>query len=86
MAMTSVATRAQILPLATAPSVRPSRRALQVIAKQNMPQQLAARSGMAAAAAAMLLTVTSHPARRVYVYGMHVCTPAKGVRVFPIVV
>ena len=57
MAMTSVASRAQILPATTSAAVRPSRRVVQVIAKQNMSQKVAARSGVAAAAAAILLTV-----------------------------
>ncbi len=59
MAMTSVSHRAQILPVATpaTAAVRPARRVVQVAAKQEVQQKFAARTGIAAAAAAALLVV-----------------------------
>ncbi|KAL3137858.1 hypothetical protein ABBQ38_005111 [Trebouxia sp. C0009 RCD-2024] len=57
MALTSLSARVQILPTKSA-AVRPSKRVLQVTAKQDMPQRLVSRSGMAAAAAAILLTAS----------------------------
>ena len=57
MALTSLSSRVQILPAATPAAVRPSKRVLQVTAKQDMPHKLVSRSGMAAAAAAILLSV-----------------------------
>lgn len=59
MAMTSVSHRAQILPVATpaTAAVRPARRFVQVAAKQEVQQKFAARTGIAAAAAAALLVV-----------------------------
>ena len=60
MAMTSVSSRAQMLPVAApATAVRPARRVVQVVAKQEMSQRLVARTGMAAAAAVALLVVCS---------------------------
>ncbi|DBA93072.1 hypothetical protein WJX79_002033 [Trebouxia sp. C0005] len=60
MAMTSVSHRAQILPVATpaTAAVRPARRFVQVAAKQEVQQKFAARTGIAAAAAAALLVAS----------------------------
>ena len=57
MALSSLSSRVQILPAATPAAVRPSKRVLQVTAKQDMPRKLVSRSGVAAAAAAILLSV-----------------------------
>ena len=59
MALTSLSSRVQILPTTSPAVVRPSKRVVQVTAKQDMPHRLVSRSGMAAAAAAILLTVRS---------------------------
>ena len=57
MALTSLSSRAQILSTVSPAAVRPSKRVLQITAKQDMPHTVVSRSGMAAAAAAILLTV-----------------------------
>ena len=70
MAMTSMVSRAQLLPVAApASGSRPVRRALRVTAKHDVPQKAVARTGFAAAAAAALLVVRASYSKKAMACG-----------------